>query len=82
MDAAEPLVQPPAGDERIPVVDAGEQREDRARRDQVVKVRHHVVGVVQDHVAGREAERQPGEAAQPEDGDAVRVSFGRGDDRG
>jgi hypothetical protein len=37
---------------------AGEQREDRPRRDDVVEVADDVVGVVQVDVRRREAERQ------------------------
>ena len=57
---AEPFVQAPAGHLRKPVIDAGEEREQRARRDQVVEVPDHVERVVQDHVArprGRAAAR-------------------------
>ena len=66
VNLAEGLVQRPAGDRRIPEVNAGKEREHGAGRDQVVKMRDHVIGIVQRHVAGGEPERQPGQAADPE----------------
>ena len=63
---AEHVVHLPAGRLREPVVDAGEQREDRARRDDVVEVADDVIGVVQVDVRRREAERQAGETADAE----------------
>ena len=55
VELAERLVHLAAGGLREPVVDAGEQREDRARRHHVVEVADHVVGVVQVDVGGGEA---------------------------
>ena len=66
MQLAEVLVHLPAGRLREPVVDAGEEREERARRHDVVEVADHVVGVVQVDVGGGEAERQAGQAADAE----------------
>ena len=53
-------------DLREPVVDAGEHREDRSRRDDVVEVADDVIGVVQMDVGGGEAERQSGQSADAE----------------
>ena len=55
VDLAERLVHLPPGRLREPVVDPGEQREDRPRRHHVVEVGDHVVGVVQVDVGGVQA---------------------------
>jgi hypothetical protein len=55
-----------AGRLREPVVDAGEEREDRPRRHDVVEVADDVVGVVQVDVGRREPERQAGQPADAE----------------
>ena len=55
-----------AGPLRQPVVEAGEQREQRAGHQHVVEVRHHVVGVLQLDVDRRHRQDQAGEAADGE----------------
>ena len=55
----EQLVHLPAGGLREPVVDAGEQREDRARRDDVVEVADDVIRVVQMDVGGARPSGRP-----------------------
>ena len=59
VDLAERLVHLPPGHLREPVVDAGEQREDRPRRDDVVEVADDVVGVVQVDVGGARPSGSP-----------------------
>ena len=66
VDAAEEVVHLPAGRLREPVVDAAEQRHQRARGDHVVEVADDVVGVVQVDVGRRQAQRQPGQPADAE----------------
>ena len=51
---------------REPVVDAGQQREDRPRRHDVVEVPDDVIRVMQVDVARCEAERQTGQSADAE----------------
>ena len=60
------LVHPSPGRFREPVIDAGEEGEDRARRDDVMEVRDHVIGVVQVEIGGVERERDAGEPADAE----------------
>src|SRR4029450_11140959 len=48
---------------RKPVIDAGEEPEDRSRRHDVMKMRDDVVGVVQIEVAAVEGKRNAGKAA-------------------
>ena len=55
----------PPGGLGEPVVDAREDREDRARRHHVMEVADHVVGVVQVDVGGR-GQRHAGQAADAE----------------
>nr|GEU28092.1 hypothetical protein [Tanacetum cinerariifolium] len=50
-----------------PVIKTGKQREQRARHQHVVEVRHHVIGVLQLDVDRRHGQDQAGEAADGED---------------
>ena len=52
MHPAPEFVHHPPGHLRKPVIDAGEQREDRPGRHDVMEMRDDVIGVVQVHVAG------------------------------
>ena len=47
MHLAPELVHHPAGRFREPIINPGEEREDRSRRDDVMEMRDHVIGVVQ-----------------------------------
>ena len=63
MHFTEPFIHHPARHFREPIINTREQREDRARRDDVMEVRNHVVSVVQVQIAEIEAQRQPGQPA-------------------
>jgi len=71
MQLADRLVVHVAGDLREPVVPAGEDREHGAERQHVVKVRHHVVGVLQHAVDTRIGEHDAGDAADREQEDEI-----------
>ncbi len=58
-----------AGHLADPVVEAGEDREDRAQRQHVVEMRHHVVGVVDDLVDAGIGQHHAGHAADGEQED-------------
>src|ERR1035438_9583715 len=55
MHAAPKFVHHAPGYFRKPKIHAGEQRENRARRDDVMKMRDDVIGVVQIQIARRES---------------------------
>ena len=66
---AQPLVQQTAEHLRPPVVEAGEDPEDRAAEEDVVQVCDDEVGVGHLPVDGKGGEHDPREAADREDGD-------------
>src|ERR1700730_12084490 len=66
VNPAEQGVHLAAGRLREPVVDACKQREDRTRRDDVVKMSDHVIGIVEVDVRGCKPERQSRQTADPE----------------
>ena len=51
---------------RKPIINPGEQRENRSRRHDIMEVRDDVIGIVQMNVAEVEAERQSGQTADAE----------------
>src|SRR5262249_3532884 len=51
---------------REPVIDASEESEDRARRNDVMKVRDHVISVVQIKVGRVKCQRDPSKTANSE----------------
>ena len=69
LDLPEPLVEHPPEDLRPPVVEPGEDAEDRAAEEHVVEVRDDEVGVLHLPVDRERGEEDPGEAADREDGD-------------
>ena len=75
---AEALVEQLAGDLRPPVVDAGEEAEDRAAEEHVVEVGHHEVGVGLLQVHRRRGVHDPGEAAHREHRDEAEREVERG----
>ncbi len=68
MQVAEEIAHVAPGDLRIPVVDSGKQPEQDARRDHVVEVADHIVGVVQMEIRKVESQRQTGETTDPKHG--------------
>ena len=66
MHTPEELVEHPPGGFRVPVIDAREDRENRARRDHVVEVTDDVVGVVQVEIDGIEGQRDAGQTSDTE----------------
>ena len=60
------LVHDAASRFRVPIVNAGEQSEDRPWSDDVVEMRDDVISVVQIEIGGIERERNPGQSANPE----------------
>ena len=69
MPLAERLVVHAPGPFRQPVVDAAEEREQRARYQHVVEVRDDVVRVVQRDVDRHDGQHQAGKAAHREQED-------------
>ena len=66
MDLAPEVVHLSPGRFREPIIDAGEDREDRSRRHDVMEMRDHVIGVVQVKISAVEGQRYPRQAADPE----------------
>ena len=57
MHFAPKLIHGTTGGLGEPIVDSGEEREDRPRRDDVVEVRNDIIGVVQVKIGGIERKR-------------------------
>src|SRR4029434_10198523 len=66
MDLAPEVVHLSPGRSLEPIIDAGEDREDRSRRDDVMEMRDHVIGVVQVKISAVEGQRDPRQAADSE----------------
>src|SRR2546429_5741756 len=66
MDPAPELVHQTAGRFRIPVINPGEQAEDRAGRNDIMEMGNHVVRVVQIKVGKIESQRQTGQSPDAE----------------
>src|SRR5215213_10260933 len=66
MDFAPEFVHETAGHFRIPIIDAGKEREDGSGRDDVMEMRDDVVSVVQMQIDEAEAERETGQTADAE----------------
>src|SRR3546814_15757678 len=47
MNLTQELVELPAADLREPVIEAGKKRKDRAKRQHIMEVGNHIIGVVQ-----------------------------------
>ena len=66
MHAAPKFIHHPSGHFREPEINAGEQRKNRSRCHDIMKMSNDVIGVVQIQIARREAERQTGQTADAE----------------
>src|SRR3546814_17448871 len=71
MNLTQELVELPAADLREPVIEAGKKRKDRAKRQHIMEVGNHIIGVVQivvdttvgQYHAGNAADREIGRAS-------------------
>src|SRR3546814_6967531 len=66
MQLAQELAVHPARHLREPVIEAGEEREDRAQRQHIVEVRDDIIGVVQVRIDAAVGEYDAGHAADGE----------------
>src|SRR3546814_1246404 len=74
MQLAQELAVHPARHLREPVIEAGEEREDRAQRQHIVEVRDDIIGVVQVRIDAAVGEYDAGHAADGEHEDEAERS--------
>src|SRR3546814_13807844 len=68
MNLTQELVELPAADLREPVIEAGKKRTDRAKRQHIMEVGNHIIGVVQIVVDTTVGQYHDGNAAHREIG--------------
>src|SRR3546814_8030750 len=78
MQLAQELAVHPARHLREPVIEAGEEREDRAQRQHIVEVRDDIIGVVQVRIDAAVGEYDAGHAADGEHEDEAERPDHRG----
>src|SRR3546814_6318559 len=67
MNLTQELVELPAADLREPVIEAGKKRKDRAKRQHIMEVGNHIIGVVQIVVDTTVGQYHAGNAADREE---------------
>src|SRR3546814_14658995 len=67
MNLTQELVELPAADLREPVIEAGKKRKDRAKRQHIMEVGNHIIGVVQIVVDTTVGQYHAGNAAAREE---------------